>query len=94
MRARFYDCFLCDVWPSCVPVLYDDEPTWRASSWRELVSSVCVSGRALEKEKNEIPFKDYRGRDHWPTYMYTASLHGMGGQYGMGKNVLLLFSEH
>ena len=21
---------------------------------------------------------------------YTASLHGMGGQYGMGKNVLLL----
>ena len=24
----------------------------------------------------------------------TASLHGMGGQYGMGKNVLLLFFEH
>ena len=31
---------------------------------------------------------------YFNTHKGTASLHGMGGQYGVGYNVLLLFFEH
>ena len=70
----------------------EEKKLWtKISGWKENFSSF------LGQERRQVKFVYqtlFEVKTKFITVKSTASLHGMGGQYGMGKNVSLLFFEH